>query len=344
MSEDVNQHFKQFAQALKDRRATYGHDPDEEKFVLQRRQLEGLGELEEQFRLTLIRSPAGREAYKAFVEYICTTKRNVLAARPFFRERQQVFTDSISDVLKERNWRGLFGFHINYQFVHFAVGALGRDADPAAVKISKQIEVLRKEIVETNLPLAIARAKMFWSRTPKSHLSFMDFVQIATEGLVAAIDKFVLPYTEVFRCVAIGRMLGNFIEAYSDTMLHFYPTDRRKVYRANKYISKNPHGVDYDTLSTAVNEGVEDAHKTTASEIYNLVSAVSYVSANTKIPSTAGGAAGMENISQYAAPEELQPDKLFEETQATVAMREAISRLSLVERKLLKLRGIDLAL
>jgi DNA-directed RNA polymerase specialized sigma subunit len=340
-------YFKRFAELLKQRRGSYGHDPQEDKFSLQKRQLEGLGELEEQFRLLLIQSPHGKEAYKAFIEHICSTKRNILAARPFFRERQQVFTSKISDVLKEKNWRGLFEFHINYQFVALAVKSLGPNASPELKKLARQISVLRCEIAETNLPLAIARAKMFWSKTPKSQLTFMDFVQIATEGLLSAIDKFVLPYSEVFRCVAIGRMLGNFIEAYSETVLHFYPTDKRKVYRANKYLSRNPHDVDYELLADSINKDcvtkdTKDCHRTTSSEIYNLVNAVSCVSANSKIPGQS--LSGVENISQYAAPEDIRPDVQYESQQAMHALKKSMKKLTLLEKKVLRLSGIDIEL
>lgn len=339
-------YFKRFAETLKNRRTSYGHNPDEDKFILQKRQLEGLGDLEEQFRLALIQSEHGKEAYKAFIDHICTTKRNILAARPFFRERQQVFTSNISGILKDKNWRGLFEYHVNYQFVALAMKTLGDRATPELRDLAKRIAKLRCEIAETNLPLAIARAKMFWSKTPKSQLTFMDFVQIATEGLLSAIDKFVLPYTEVFRCVAIGRMLGNFIESYSETVLHFYPTDKRKVYRANKYLSKNPYDIDYSSLAESVNVGcatdTKDCNRTTPSEIYNLVSAVSCVSANSKIPSQS--LQGAENITQYAAPEEIRPDIQYEKQQSLLALKRGIKNLTLLEKKFLRLSGIDVEL
>jgi DNA-directed RNA polymerase specialized sigma subunit len=175
----------------------------------------------------------------------------------------------------------------------------------------------------------------------------MDFVQIATEGLLSAIDKFVLPYSEVFRCVAIGRMLGNFIEAYSETVLHFYPTDKRKVYRANKYLSRNPHDVNYELMANAINIDCEtketkDCHRTNSSEIYNLVNAVSCVSANSKIPGQA--LPGVENISQYAAPEGARPDVQYEERQALEALKVGIKKLTLLEKKILRLSGVDLEL
>jgi DNA-directed RNA polymerase specialized sigma subunit len=174
----------------------------------------------------------------------------------------------------------------------------------------------------------------------------MDFVQIATEGLLAAIDKFVLPYSNVFRCVAIGRMLGNFIEAYSETTLHFYPTDRRKVYRANKYLSKHQFDIDYEDLAATVNSDVKGSgFSTNPSEIYNLVTAVSCVSANTKIPSPVrGSAAGVENITQYAAEDNSRPDVQYEVRQALHMLEKEVSKLNLVEKKLLKLKGIDFAL
>jgi len=204
-------------------------------------------------------------------------------------------------------------------------------------ELAEQIKQIRTEIVEMNMPLAISRARIFWSRTPKSHLSLMDLIQIASEGLMSGIDKFVPPFTRVFRAVAIGRMTGNFIEEYSETPIHFYPCDKRKIYRANKLIHKHSEGVDFERLATEVNVGVDASHTTNSSEIASLMAAASVVSADSTISTDPDAP---EPISRFAAPESSRPDVQVEEKDAYLSLAQAIGKLSIFEQKLLKLKGV----
>lgn len=344
MSEDAGHHFRQFAGILEKAIAKYdshyGHLGKAEVFEMQKGQVERLATLEEDFRRALIKHHNGRLVYQAFVRHICDERRNILAARPYFRERQPIFTESISVALKERAWRRLFKFHINYQFVAFALKVVSWRPGSKVVKISRQIADARNELVEMNLPLAISRSRIFWSRTPKSHISFMDFIQIATEGMMSGIDKFCGPYSEVFRSVLIGRMVGNFIESYSDTVLHFFPTDRRRIYRANKFLSKYPHGgFDVDELANIVNKDVGPRHITSPVEIAELIAAASIVSSDTKSPTEQNVP---DNVARYEAPPEARPDVQVEQAEALFGVRSAASELSLLDRKLLGLKGVNL--
>ncbi len=340
--EDSSAHFRYFAESLQRAIARYGHLKHPDLTALQKAQVEKLSALEDEFRATLIRHSRGSKVYEAFVAHICDERRNILAARPFFRERQRIFTRHISTALKKRAWRRLLRFHINYQFVCFALKAEPWKPRSPLRRIAKEIEAARNELVELNLPLVIQRARLFWSRTPKSHISFMDFIQIGCDGLLAAIDKFVLPYSEVFRSVAIGRMVGNFIESYSDTMLHFYPTDKRKIYRANKFLSKHPHGAfEQADLTLAVNQKADTRHRTNNAEIADLVAAASTVSSDTKAP---GEGDVPDNVQRYAAPEETRPDHMVEGAEVMFVLRNATQELNLIDKKLLRMKGLDLKL
>jgi len=123
-----------------------------------------------------------------------------------------VFTTNIAKALKEESATALYRYHFNYQFVRFTMALRKWPRGGKIRKLAMKIEAIRTEIVEMNMPLAISRARIFWSRTPRSHLTYMDLVQISCEGLMSAVDKFVLPYSTVFRSVAIGRIVGNLIE------------------------------------------------------------------------------------------------------------------------------------
>lgn len=353
---DPEDHFRYFAHSLQSSNLRkYGKVPEKDLLALQKEQVEKLVDLEDQFRRAVIESPYGVDVYRKFVAHICDERKNILDARPFFRERQEIFTAEISGALKKRNEKALFRFHGNWQLVSYLLGARRWGPKSKVAKLAAEIAKVRTEIVEMNLPLAISRARIFYSRTPKSHLSHMDLVQIAAEGLLSGVDKFCLPFSKAFRSVCIGRMVGNFIERYSETMVHFYPGDRRTLYRINKAASKVTDrwaDLDFEALAEQINSDVEDdKSKTNADEIVRLMAASGVVSADDVEPvgksgltTTDGRSPREAGLHRYAAPEEWRPDVRYEEAQTARALAEAILKLPLLEQKVLRLRGVDLTL
>jgi len=339
-------HFAEFAGVLEREIArTSVGEPDISFYEQQKGQVEELIARESAFREALIAHPRGVDVYHAFIRHICDNRKNILAARPYFRVRQETFTASISPALKGRNPEGMFPFAFNYLFVVFAMSQPWTEAaaDRELVRMAHVITAVRTQLIVRNMPLAISRARIFWSRTPESHLSYMDFVQISCDGLMSGIDKFVPPFGKVFRDVVIGRIVGNFIEQYSETMLHFFPADKRRIYRAHKHIGRQPDGVDYDEVAEAVNTDVAVEKKTNASEISELVSAASCVSLD--LGATTNSEHGYEGMlpSQLAvAPDDTRPDVRAETRSSTQKLVRAMNSLTLVERKLLRLSGLDL--
>jgi len=281
---------------------------------------------------------------------ILDKKRNILAARPYFRERQSIFASKISGALKRRSDKGLYGFRFNYSFVLFVLQAKNWKSNKIGAKIvqlAKEINDIRMEIMEMNMPLAISQARIFWSNTPKSHLSYMDLVQIHCGGLLVAIDKFVPPDTSEmseeeeleayrkFRAVAIGRMIGDRIEQYSETLIHFYPVDKRKIYRANKARRKFGDAIDYAKVAESVNEDVEKAHQTNPEEIAELLAASSCVSGDVALDPE-----GETTLDRYESNAEARPDLQAEEADAMLSMKLKIQELALIERKLLQMKGV----
>lgn len=339
-------HFRKFAANLRLAIAKYEAVPEGELMKLQKKQVETLVALEKEFRRTLIKHPWGPGVYRAFIKHISEQKTGILSARPYFRERQTVFTNQIGKALKNRQEKALYRFHFNYEFILFVMAQCRWKENPFAqkiVKLEKQIRDLRWQLVEMNMPLAINRARIFWSRTPKSHLGYMDLIQITAMGLMSGIDKFVLPYSQAFRHTAIGRMVGNLIEQYSETLIHFYPVDKRKIYRANKILSKFGEMVDWEKVSEEVNKDVEPAHRTNASEIADLIAAASTVSSDS--PAQGGDPEGEEEsgtlpLDTFQADESTHPDVRVETQEALGVMSQAIPQLPLTERKVLRMRGV----
>jgi hypothetical protein len=177
--------------------------------------------------------------FESFLALILDEKKNILSARPYFRERQKSFSNRVSPALKKRSAERLQKFNYNYLFVQFAMKVYKGRSRKELASLADQIRDSREKLIERNMPLAINRAKMFWGKVPKADRELMDFVQLAAEGLISAVDKFVLPYRTVFRSVIIGRVTGNMTEASSDTMMHFYPSDKRILYKANLIILRH---------------------------------------------------------------------------------------------------------
>lgn len=350
MISDQDDHFRLFAGTLqRSNLKKYGKIPERDLLALQKQQVEQLVDLERQFREAVVEKH-GEEVYQKFIAYICDERRNILDARPFFRERQEVFTAQISAALKNRDHEALYQFHGNWQFIAFVLRSRRWSKRSRVVTLAKEIADVRNRIVEMNLPLAISRARIFYSRTPKSHLSHMDLVQIASEGLLSGVDKFCLPFSRAFRSVCIGRMVGNFIERYSETLVHFFPGDKRLLYRANKAASRLSDkwsDLDFDALADAVNENVEGGEKASASEISRLMAASSCVSADeVEVGGSSHGDIRPRDLglSRYAAPASWQPDVRYEEMQAARVVMDRIQYLPVLEQKVLQLRGIDLVL
>lgn len=334
-------HFRRFALALENEIAKYGASGD--RYERQKKQIETLLGLELEFRDALIRHPWGNRVYRDFVVYICDRRRNILAARPFFRERQGVFIAQISNALKKRSEKRLYKFHFNFQFVQFVMAArqwhrttLGN----GIVKLFVAIKKIRKEIVEMNMPLAISRARIFFSRTPKSHLQYMDLIQIGCEGLMAAVDKYVPPpggFTTVFRAVIVGRISGNMISDYSETPIHFYPSDKRKLYQANKLVGRGVGGPDYEWLATEINAKLDGCQQTNSAEVADLMAAASCISSDC---ATSKDPESPELIERFAAPESSRPDVQVEQKDSLELLGVAIAQLTTFEKKLLRLKGV----
>jgi DNA-directed RNA polymerase specialized sigma subunit len=331
-------HFKQFTELLTDTIALKGLKNAK---GLQKKQLETLVKLERRFRKELIKTRAGMELFREFIHYICNVRRNILSARPFFRVRQKYFTAKISPALKERSESKLSKFHFNFQFIKFVINARNWSKKHIIYKLYREISNLREQLVIANMPLALSRARMFYSKTPKSHLEHMDFTQISAEGLIKAIDKFVLPFRPQFRAVIIGRITGDFIENYSETLVHFWPSDRRKLYNSNKLVgslkAQGQTEVDYGVLASQVNEKISGS--ATADEISNLMAAASTVSSDTPVT------IGDEEVAvsqRFSAPIDMQPDVRVENSEAMGAVYTASKKLTVVELKLLRLKGVDL--
>ena len=124
-------------------------------------------------------------------------------------------------------------FNINHNFIKWVIDRYEGPKKRYLIYNYCKVVEIRKILCENNLPLAINRAKVFWSKFSESPVEYMDMVQASAEGLLNAIDKYVLPYKEVFKSVMVGRMMLNMSTDHNDTLLKMSTNDKRILYRAN---------------------------------------------------------------------------------------------------------------
>ena len=314
--------------------------------ITQKEEVEKLMAMEEDFREEIGRFSQSYDVYSRFVMMIVGENRSILSARPYFRARAKTFSASITPCIKNGDIDGLKKFHINMMMIEFIKNTWKGKMSPRAESLYSKIKLHRNRLIENNIPLAIYQAKIFFKKTPQAHLEMMDMISLCAAGLASAVDKWCGEYRTVFRSSCIGRMKGNLIDEYSDTMLHFYPNDRKILYKANaiRYREKIE---DVEKLAEAVSKAfAEDemekpiekrkkALKVTPAELRLLLWASSMMSADTS-------ATDDESYNVYNTTSDTSSDvedKLIV-NETLVKASEVAKDLSVIQRKVLKMKGL----
>jgi len=193
--------------------------------------LQKLFALEEDFRATLAKYKKGIAVYSAFFDH--TIKEDVRLAKIYFRERDTFGFHTLSKIIKDRDAVGLSAYRINYKFIKWS---LGQDLPEAKRlrRVYEDIVTVRKKIVEENLPLVVNKARIYQLKSRDARLEFMDFVQIAADGMMHAVDKFVPTDTNEggFLGVAIAWMFNKMSGASAEGQLKLTTRDKYILYRA----------------------------------------------------------------------------------------------------------------
>ena len=312
--------------------------------TIQQEQVEELLDAERKFKETILKYRQATDIYKRFLQKVCIENKNILSARPYFRETAVIFSQRITPAIKEENIEVLKTFDINYQFIKFIKQHWLGPFPKRAEQLFQRVHLARTKLIENNMPLAINRAKLFYRKTPKSHLTLMDFIGICSMGLAAGIDKWCGKYSPVFRSVCIGRMVGNMIDSYSETMLHFYPSDKRILYKAHTI--RGRRGIEeIGELTEAVNNSFKEDEKEgktvpktdlDVSELSALMSAASTVSADATVNDEGYG------VYQYTVDDTQDIEAKYAEKEATNQMLTFAKKLPIIHQKVLKLKGVKI--
>lgn len=317
----------------------------------QKDQVELLLQLESKFKFTICKYTQAVDVYGKFIDFIVNENGNILSARPYFREKGATFSKGITKAIRERDPVALMEYDINYQLINFIVTNWKGKLPERPKRYYEDFLEARRILLENNLPLAINRAKLFYRKTPRSHLTLLDLIDISTYGLVSGVDKYCGAYSRAnWANVCIGRMVGYMIEEYSKTFIRMYPSDKKILYRANS-LKHSLKLTDIVELTKAVNEsfekdaieGKKNLPKLPISEVHvrTLLNGSSYISADTK----SGSDDDDDGISVYDYTQDVKvenPEKLLIKQEILAKISVAMKELSIIERKIIKLKGVDL--
>lgn len=313
----------------------------------QKEQVEELIIAEKLFKDEILRYKYSTQVYKKFIQKIRHIDHNILYAKVYFRENSETFSRHITPCLKNEDPEELKKFSINFNLILFIKnnwrGPLGTKAE----KLYQRVHRARRILQECNLPLAINVAKLFYRKVPKSSVTLLDMISVSAMGLASAIDKYCGDkngqYSEVFRSVIMGRSTGNLIKLYSETPLHFYPSDRRILYKANSI--RGRQGItDITDLTHAVNsafladskEGLSvPKGQVQAVDLQELLHAASLVSVECTIDEESYTAY------DYTPDSKDNAEDVLIGIESNEKISKLIKELPPINRKILRLKGIN---
>jgi hypothetical protein len=312
----------------------------------QKAQVERLMTLEKRFQKRIRPYSRTITVYQKFIDHIVIVHGNILNAQSYFREKKEALNKGISPAIKNRDVYKLMNFHINFQMIQFIKDNWGSPLPKELNKIYEDIKVTRNILIENNLPLAINRAKIFYRKNKSLHyLTILDLINICTMGLAVGVDKYVGDYTKVWRSVSIGRMVGYMIEECSQTFLRMYPTDRKILYRTNSLRYK--HNIEnISELTKVVNRSFEEDRDNgkpvphlPISEIHikTLLNGLSYDS----VYITDDNDDDVVNLYDQTCSQH-DVEETVSNKQLLSLVAENMGKLDIMERKIIKLKGVKL--
>ena len=208
-----------------------------------------------------------------------------------------------------------------------------------AQKSFEEHEYIRQKIIENSMPLAINMAMKFFKSVPRSHISLMDMVNASVSGLCIATDKWVGPFSTVFRSVCIGRMKSNIMDIYNQTVLHYYPSDKKIIYKANLLKHREKIEDEKEVLEK-INEYLDESGDKRVLEKHDLeyiLNGASIYSADSVAENEKGHA-----IYDFYYDENSDVSTQSEQNDTIKNLVIACNKLTIIQQKIIKLKGVQL--
>ena len=283
--------------------------------------------LEKSFESKLRKTAKGRKVYSAFIDMIYKANRGMIALRPYFRQREDLFLNTINKAIEHNKPDQLYGSPINYRFAAFAMNTL-QSPSKELVVIFENLKAAREDIIKHNLFLALGQAKIRGRSTYSSTIELSDLIQIANEALMISVDKFVPDQKSVFAHMAIGRIIAQLIaDGSSPSAATVTTAGKKKLYKIRKLLAELP-----DVTRKEISEILNIAE----SEVNELMESTHYSSLDQTLYTDDTQTLGdiIEDPSDDAYDDAESKD-LF------LKLLKAYECLSIIELKILRLKGVN---
>ena len=281
---------------------------------------------EEVWRKFFLTLKEGRDLYSVFIDFILYEKKNILDARPFFRIRQSDFLNKVNPFIKRKDPYGLMNLRINFSFIAWALVRFPEIPEKKELTfLCEKIVKLRNDFLIKNSPLLINRIKRIYKAYYHSFHDIQDLIGVSSNAALIALDKFVPTidpntgeekYTSVILSSIIGRMNAAAFQenCTQNTKIHLYPKDRKMI----SFIRKMKKAGYSD-------KEISEIANISESELERLKNSCNTICINEK-----------DDIEKYGIE---PPEFLFEKQQLTDKIKKSIKDLSIIEKKILYLKG-----
>lgn len=293
--------------------------------------------LEGKFARKLRNIAGGKKVYRDFIFYIMEDK-DLREARPYFRERENMYKDIINVAIRERKPNDLHKMRVNFLFCSFAIDQLKKSEklDIQLGDIYQQIKQTREKIIHKHLHYALNRAKSF--NTGVNHaMDFGDLIQVANEALVISVDKYVIDEnSSPFHVMAMGRMISSLIASGDQSLaVTLGGNAPRKLYQIRKLLNKTP-GLSTKEIGEMIGMIEEEV-----SLLMNVSSTKSLDQPLNKDDGEADVAITLKDFLPANVDEHNDPHLMIEKDNLMATAAEFFSQLTLLEQKALRLKGVN---
>lgn len=294
----------------------------EKKFPSNEELYKNLILLEETWRDTLLSSVEGEEVYTKFVDYIVNIRKNILDCRPYFRVRQKEFINNVNPYIRKNKPKHLFKLRINSVFINWASNEYKGPHKVALDKLTQDIVKVRSDFITKNFPLILNRIRIIYH---SSNMEMQDLISLASNAALVALDKFAPNvdkvtgepiYTSVILSSIIARINAVVNQNADGQQLHLYPSDKKLFIEICRF---KKDGLANDDIGKKLNiSEFEVSRFLNGIYVDNLVEdEESYLE---------------DNLSRI-------PDQAVATSQEHEVLKKSTDRLSLLERKILILKG-----
>lgn len=297
--------------------------------------MEELISLEKEFVNSLLQNNKLAHSLSVFMDYFLANK-DLRSIKSYFRERESAFDDTFNNYLREKNYVALATkYNLNFLFCSFV--AENVKINKKLMSLYLKLKEIREKIIVLHLHYALNRAKLF-TKYVNNIFNFNDFVSVATEGLIVAVDKYCIDDTKTkptpFYIVAIGRMISHLIAAQatsSPVKITYKPA--RQLYTIKKFLDENPNASYEDA---AAYMGMDVA------EVIFLLHATQLITLHDTVESHGGNCENKQFLD--VLPDE-RSDSYFIQAENKFLIQQAKrvfdSQLPLIEKKVFWIMGMD---